>query len=323
MLSYKDLGLVNTKIMFEKAYKEHYAVPAFNFISIEQINAIFDACMEKSSPLILLASPNLVRQIEAETVAYLAKANIERMKRFSKNMDVALHLDHGMKYEDCVFAIENGFSSVMIDGSSFCFDENVRITKEVVEYAHKHDATVEAELGSLSGNEEGHGSGNESIYTNAKEACEFIRKTGADSLAVSIGTSHGLVKIKHEAGSPAPILKYQILNDIDKEIKGYPLVLHGASSISKEYIKMINDYGGEIEESSGIDEDQVSKAAKMSVCKVNIASDGWIAALALTRKILSENKKAIDSRVFTLPVRKELKKLYQHKIDIFGSANKS
>jgi fructose-bisphosphate aldolase, class II len=325
MYYYKELGLSNTKNMFEKAYKEGYAVPALNFVSIEQFNAIIDACKEKRSPVILLASPNLHRQLGAEMIARIAQSGVDRLQNEGAgDVQVVLHLDHGMTYEHCVHAIETGFSSVMIDGSALPFEENIALTRKVVEYAHDHNVTVEGELGVLSGQEEsgGHNSGF-SHYTDPAMVEEFVRRTGTDSLAISIGTSHGLVKMKPNPDGTLPELRFDILADIQFRLPGFPIVLHGASAIMPKYVEMINQYGGRLTETIGIPEEQVTKAAKMAVCKVNIASDGWIGALALTRKILTENPSAIDSRVFTLKVRPELADLYMHKIDVMGSANKA
>jgi fructose-bisphosphate aldolase class II len=324
MYNYKDLGFVNTAAMFEKAYSEHYAVPAFNFISIEQINAIFDACIEKKSPVILLASPNLHKQLGFEMMARICQAGSDRLKNAGSPVPVALHLDHGMTYESCVTAIENGYSSVMIDGSKLPFDENIALSRKVVEYAHAYGVTVEGELGVLSGVEEGSENGNiKSQYTDPSMAVEFVRRSGVDCLAISIGTCHGLVKIRPNPDGSLPDLRYDILEDLEKQLPGFPIVLHGASAILPKYVNMINQYGGKLEQAVGIPDEQISRAAHMAVCKVNIASDGWIVALALTRKILAENPAAIDSRIFTLKIRLELAELYKQKIEVMGSAGKA
>ncbi len=324
MYQYSELGFVNTKEMFRKAYDGGYAVPAFNFISIEQLNAIMDACGKKQSPVIFIVSPNLRNQLGYEMIARVAQAGVDRLKNEERGVPVALHLDHGMTYEQCVSAIEGGFSSVMIDGSALPFEENIALTKKVVEYAHRFDVTVEGELGVLSGQEE---EGDEKkiagYYTDPAMVEEFVRRSGVDSLAVSVGTCHGLVKLKPNPDGSLPELRYDLLEDIQRRLPGFPIVLHGASTILPKYVTMINTYGGKLEQAVGIPEDQISKAAKMAVCKVNIASDGWIAALALTRKILAESPAAIDSRVFTLKVRPELAALYEHKIDVMGSENKA
>lgn len=326
MYTYKELGLQNTTEMFRKAYREGYAVPAFNFISIEQFNAIIDAVIEKRSPVILLASPNLHRQLGAEMLARISQSGIDRLKNEGvREIPVALHLDHGMTYEQCVHAIETGFSSVMIDGSALPFEENIAITKKVVDYAHKHGVTVEGELGVLAGKEEQNSAEKNSAlkYTDPEKVEEFVRQTGVDSLAISIGTNHGLVKMKVNPDGTLPDLRFDILQEVERRVPEFPIVLHGSSSIPVKYVEMINQYGGHLEKTVGIPEEQISRAAQMAVCKVNIASDGWIGALALTRKILSENPGAIDSRVFTLKVRPELAELYKHKIDVMGSGNKA
>lgn len=324
MYKYSDLGFVNTKDMFDKAYRSGYAVPALNFISIEQLNAIIDACSKKKSPIILLASPNLRNQLGYEVIARIAQAGVDRLKNEGHNIPIALHLDHGMSYEQCVSAIEGGFSSVMIDGSTLPFNDNVALTKKVVDYAHEKNVSVEGELGVLSGSEEeDYEVNNKNIYTDPSMVEEFVKGSGVDSLAISIGTCHGLVKLKPNSDGTLPELRYDILEDIQRRLPGFPIVLHGASTILPKYVEMINTYGGKLEQAIGIPEEQISKAAKMAVCKVNIASDGWIAALALTRKILAENPSIIDSRKFTLKVRPELAALYEHKIDIMGSEKMS
>lgn len=323
MYNYRELGLVNTREMFQKAYKEQYAVPAFNFISIEQYNAIIDAAAQKRSPVILLASPNLHKQLGYEMVARVVQAGTDRLKNMDMEIPVALHLDHGMSFEQCVAAVENGFSSVMIDGSALPFEENIALTKRVVEYAHERDVTVEGELGVLSGaEEEGEENQGESSYTDPSMVEEFVKRTGVDCLAVSVGTCHGLVKLKVNDDGTLPELRYDLIEAMQKRLPGYPLVLHGASTIRPEWVDMINQYGGKVEQAVGIPEKQIEKAVKMAVCKVNIASDGWICALANTRRILAENPGAIDSRVFTLKNRPILKELYEYKIEIMGSQQK-
>lgn len=323
MYNYRDLGLVNTKEMFEKAYRENYAVPALNFVSIEQFNAIIDAVIDKRSPVILLASPNLHKQLGYEMIARITQAGTDRLKNLRIPAPVALHLDHGMSFEQCKTAIEYGFSSVMIDGSNLPFEENIRLTKQVVDYAHDYNVTVEGELGILSGAEE---EGAEEIlnshYTDPAMVEEFVRRTGVDSLAISIGTCHGLVKLKPNEDGTLPELRYDILEDIQKRLPGFPIVLHGASTISPEFVNMINQYGGKLEQAIGIPEEQITRAAEMAVCKINIASDGWICALAHTRRILAENPSAIDSRVFTLKIRPILAELYKNKMEIMRSSNR-
>ncbi len=325
MYEYKKLGLENSAKMLADAYKGKYAVPALNFISIEQLNAICDAMITKESPVMLLASPNLHRQLGSEMIARLSQAAADRIRYSGKNCGLALHLDHGMTFDHCVHAISSGFSSVMIDGSALPFEKNIELTRKVVEYAHAHDVTVEGELGVLSGVEEfvSNEAQQEARYTDPLMVKRFVQETQVDCLAISIGTCHGLVKMKPNPDGSLPSLRFDILEEIERIVPGFPIVLHGASAIKKEYIDMINAYGGNVSEAVGIPEEQVAEAAKRAVCKVNIASDGWIPALAMTRKILSENKSAIDSRIFTLKIRPLLASIYEHKMDLLGSSGRS
>ncbi len=320
MLAYSDLGFVNTSEMLKAAYNGGYAVPALNFISIEQLNAIFDACSQKRSPVILLGSPKLCSQFEPRMLARMAQAAKERVSRNGLDLPVVLHLDHGLCYDHCVTAVRNGFSSVMIDGSALPFEENVALTRQVAEYAHAYGATVEGEIGVLESEDVNRF--NRCSYTDPDQAAEFVQKTGVDSLAVSIGTSHGMVKYHPNLDGSYPELRYDILNRISALLPGFPLVLHGASCLPYKYIEMINRYGGKIGHTAGIPDEQIAQAARLGVCMVNIASDGWLAALAITRKTLAENPTAIDGRVYSMQVRPELKELYCHKIDILGSAGK-
>lgn len=323
MYAYKKLGLVNMKQMLSDAYNGGYAVPALNFISIEQYSAIIDAAAEKRSPVILIASPNLQRQLGAEVMARLVQSGTDRLSHMGVPVPLALHLDHGMSYEHCVKAIEGGYSSVMIDGSNLPFEENIALTKQVADYAKRFDVTVEGELGVLAGTEEtGDCGGKDSRYTDPAKVEEFVGRTGVDCLAVSVGTCHGMVKLKPDPDGKLPELRYDLLTEMEHRLPGFPLVLHGASAIRPEWIDTINQYGGCVEQAVGIPEEQVARAAKMAVCKVNIASDGWICALANTRKILAEHPEAIDSRVFTLKNRPVLAELYAHKMDILGSSGR-
>lgn len=316
---YQELGFVNTRQMFRDAYERHYAVPALYFISIEQVNAIFDACSALRSPVILLASPNLRAQLGSQMTARVVQAAMERCQDAGLPVPAALHLDHGKSYDACVEAIEGGFSSVMIDGSALPFEENVALTRRVIDYAHRYQVTVEAELGAL-GDE--HLGADHLEYTSPEMVERFVRETGADSLAISVGTSHGMVKRHPNPDGTYPELRYDILREVDRRLPGFPIVLHGASNLPQDCIDMINRYGGSIQNAAGIPDDQLTKAAQLNVCKVNIASDGWVTAMAHTRRILAENPAAIDSRVFTKVTRQELEKLYRHKINVLGSAGK-
>ena len=322
MLSYQTLGLENTQNLLKKAYEGGYAVGAFNFISIEQLNGIFDACVQKRSPVILLGSPKLCRQFEPRMLARMAQAGRERVLEQGLDIPTVLHLDHGLCYDHCVTAIQNGFSSVMIDGSALPFAENVALTRQIVEYAHAYGVTVEGELGVLDSEANAQNYFPQRLYTDPEQAAEFVEKTGVDSLAVAIGTSHGMVKYLPNPDGSYPDLRYDILDRLETLMPGFPIVLHGASCLPYKYIEMINRYGGKIMHAAGIPEYQIANASKMAVCMVNIASDGWLAALALTRKVLAENPTAIDGRIYSLQVRPELKELYCHKIDMLGSAGK-
>ena len=319
MLKYRELGFYNTKEMFKKAYEGKYAIPALYFISIEQVNAIFDACSKDRSPVILLASPNLRNQLGSHMTARVVQAAVERCEQEGLPVQAALHLDHGKSYEQCVQAIEGGFSSVMIDGSALPFEGNVELTRRVVEYAHKYDVSVEAELGAL-GDE--HFGADHLDYTDPDKAVEFIKATGIDSLAMAVGTSHGMVKRHPNPDGTYPDLRFDVLARVDSQLPGFPIVLHGASHLPADCIEMINRYGGNISAAEGIPEDQLAKASATNVCKINIASDGWITAMAHTRRILAEHPEAIDSRIFTKETRKELEKLYHHKIELFNSGNR-
>ena len=322
MLSYQSLGLENTQRLLKKAYEGHYAVGAFNFISIEQLNGIFDACVQKRSPVILLGSPKLCRQFEPRMLARMAQAGRERVLEQEVDIPTVLHLDHGLSYDHCVTAIQNGFSSVMIDGSALPFAENVALTRQIVEYAHAYGVTVEGELGVLDTKESASRYFPQRLYTDPEQAAEFVQKTGVDSLAVAVGTSHGMVKYLPNPDGSYPELRYDILDRLETLLPGFPIVLHGASCLPYKYIEMINRYGGKITHAAGIPDYQIANAVRLAACMVNIASDLWLAALALTRKVLAENPTAIDGRIYSLQVRPELKELYCQKIEILGSAGK-
>jgi len=323
MASYKDFGFVNTKEMYKQAYDDGYAIAGFNFVTLEQLLAIVYACMETKAPFLLQASANVRKLITPVMVQRMSQAAIEIMEAEGKVVPMALHLDHGLKYGDCVSCVDSGFSSVMIDGSALPYEENVELTARVVEYAHKYDVTVEGELGVLSGIEEDvvH---TESRYTDPAQVEDFVKKTGVDSLAISIGTSHGVAKFKVKPGEAIPPLRFDILEEVAKKLPGFPIVLHGASAILPEYVEMFNAYGGKLEKAQGIPEEQIKKAIQMAVCKINIASDGWIAMTAATRKSLADNPTSIDPRKFLKAARAEMTKVYIRKnTEILGSANKA
>ena len=322
-VSYKELGLVNTREMFEKAMKGGYAVPAYNFNNLEQLQAITKACVETKSPVIVQVSKGARNYANATMLRYMALGAVEYSKELGGNIPIALHLDHGDTYELCVDCIENGFSSVMIDGSHLPFEENIALTKKVVEYAHQHDVTVEGELGVLAGIED-EVSSEHSHYTDPDQVEEFVTKTGVDSLAISIGTSHGAYKFKVKPGESVPPLRFDILEEIEKRLPGYPIVLHGASSVLPEYVNVINQYGGNLENAVGIPEDQLRKAAKSAVCKINVDSDGRLVFTAIVRKVFANEPKEFDPRKYLGPARDELVKMFKSKNEnVMGSAGKA
>ena len=330
MVSYKELGLVNTREMFAKAIKGGYAIPAFNFNNMEQMQAIISACVESSSPVILQVSSGARKYANQTLLRYMAQGAVEYAKELGKNIPIVLHLDHGNSFELCKSCIDMGFSSVMIDGSHLPYEENIALTKQVVEYAHAHDVTVEGELGVLAGVED-EVSAEVSNYTRPEEVIDFVTKTGVDSLAISIGTSHGANKFKPEQCTRneegilvPPELRFDILAEIEKQLPGFPIVLHGSSSVPQEYVKIINEFGGALKDAIGIPEEQLRKAAKSAVCKINLDSDGRLAMTAAVRKVLVEKPAEFDPRKYLGPARDELKKLYMHKCEnVLGSAGKA
>ncbi len=320
MTHFKDLGLSNTREMFRKAMKGKYAIPAYNFNNMEQLQAIISGCIESKSPVILQISKGARQYANQILLQHMAKGAMEIIRASGTPIPVALHLDHGDTYELCVSCIETGFSSVMIDGSAHPYEKNVELTKKVVEYAHKHDVTVEGELGVLAGIED-EVSSEQSHYTNPDDVEDFVKKTGVDSLAISIGTSHGAYKFKVKPGDPPPTLRFDILEEVEKRIPGFPIVLHGASSVIPEYVEIINKFGGKMEGAIGVPEDQLRKAARSAVCKINIDSDGRLVMTAMIRKSFAEDPKNFDSRKYLGPARDELTKLIVRKNkDVLGSA---
>ncbi|MFI3319496.1 MAG: class II fructose-bisphosphate aldolase [Rikenellaceae bacterium] len=330
MVSYKDLGLVNTREMFAKAFEGGYAIPAFNFNNMEQMQAIIQGCVESSSPVILQVSSGARNYANQTLLRYMAQGAVEFAKELGKNIPICLHLDHGSSFELCKSCIDMGFSSVMIDGSHLPYEENVALTKKVVDYAHAHDVTVEGELGVLAGVED-EVSSDHHTYTEPDQVEDFVKKTGVDSLAISIGTSHGANKFKPEQCTlnadgilVPPALRFDILKEIEVRIPGFPIVLHGASSVPQEYVQEINANGGALKDAIGIPEEQLREAAKSAVCKINIDSDGRLAMTAAVRRIFNSNPAEFDPRKYLGPARDELKKLYSHKCEnVLGSAGKA
>lgn len=335
MVSYKSLGLVNTKDMFTKAFKGGYAIPAYNFNNMEQIQAIITACVETQSPVILQVSKGAREYANQTLLQYMAQGAVAMMKEMAKaknlkEIPITLHLDHGDTFETCVSCIESGFSSVMIDGSHHSYDENVALTKKVVDYAHKYDVTVEGELGVLAGIED-EVSSEVTHYTKPSEVQDFVGKTGVDSLAISIGTSHGANKFKPEQCTKnadgvlvPPPLRFDILEEIEKKLPGFPIVLHGASSVEVEAIKIINQFGGKMKDAVGIPATELRRAAKSAVCKINIDSDGRLWMTALIRKVFTEKPAEFDPRKYLGPARTALIEMYKNKnINVLGSANRA
>jgi fructose-bisphosphate aldolase, class II len=321
---YEELGLVNTREMFKKAMVGQYAVPAYNFNNMEQLQAIIGGCAESNSPVILQVSSGARKYANQTLLRYMAQGAVEMCRKdLRSNIPIALHLDHGDTFELCKSCVDYGFSSVMIDGSHHPYDKNVDVTRQVVEYAHKNDVTVEAELGVLAGIEDDV-KAEKSNYTDPNEVEDFVKKTGVDSLAISIGTSHGAYKFKLKPGQLCPPLRFDILNEVEKRLPGFPIVLHGASSVVQEYVAMINQYGGKMDNAVGIPEDQLRRAAKSAVCKINIDSDGRLVVTAMVRKVFSESPSEFDPRKYLGPAREELKKLIISKnTTVLGSAGKA
>ncbi|MPM45471.1 Fructose-bisphosphate aldolase [bioreactor metagenome] len=319
MVNYKDLGLVNTRELFAKAVKGGYAIPAYNFNNMEQLQAIIQACVETESPLILQVSKGAREYANQTLLRYMAQGAVEYAKEINhgKLIPIVLHLDHGPDFETCKSCIDYGFSSVMIDGSHLSFEDNIAVTKKVVAYAHAHDVTVEGELGVLAGIED-EVKAETHTYTQPDEVEAFVKATGVDSLAIAIGTSHGAFKFKPGEN---PKIRLDILAEIEKRIPGFPIVLHGSSSVPQDLVKIINENGGKLKDAIGIGEDQLRLAAKSAVCKINIDSDGRLAMTAAIRKVFNEKPSEFDPRKYLGPAREALKQLYIRKNkEVLGSA---
>ncbi len=311
------MALVTTKEMFEKAYKEGYAVGAFNVNNMEMIQAIVEASNELHSPVILQVSAGARKYANPVYLKHLVDAAVE-----TSNIPVALHLDHGADYEICKASIDGGFTSVMIDASSKPFEENVAITRQVVEYAHAHGVVVEAELGTLAGVEDDvKVKDSDALFTSPDQVEEFVTRTGIDSLAIAIGTSHGAYKFKPGTD---PKLRLDILEEIGKRLPNFPIVLHGASSVPQDKVAVVNAYGGSMPNAIGIPESELIKARKMAVCKINIDSDLRVAFTAACRKHLAECPADFDPRKYLGDARADMKEMVKHKIrDVLGSENKA
>ena len=329
-VSYKELGLVNTKDMFAKAVAGGYAIPAFNFNTMEQMQAIVQASVKQKSPVIMQVSKGARNYANGTILRYMAQGAVEYAKELGcANPQIVLHLDHGDSFELCKDCIDNGFSSVMIDGSALPYEDNIALTKKVVEYAHQFDVTVEAELGVLAGVEDEVAS-EVSHYTKPEEVIDFATRTGCDSLAISIGTSHGAYKFKPEQCTRnaqgklvPPPLAFDVLHAIEEKLPGFPIVLHGSSSVPQDEVDTINANGGRLPDAVGIPEEQLREASKSAVCKINIDSDSRLAMTAAIRKYFNEHPEHFDPRQYLKPARENMQKMYEHKIvDVLGSNDK-
>ena len=321
------MPLVTTTEMFKKAYEGHYAIGAFNINNMEIVQGVTDAAAELNSPISLQASAGARKYAKPSYLKHLVAAALE-----DHDLTVALHLDHGADFETCKSCIDGGFTSVMIDGSKYAFEENIELTKKVVEYAHAHGVVVEGELGQLAGIEDDvKVAAHEASYTRPEEVEEFVTRTGVDSLAIAIGTSHGAYKFtpdqctRNEQGVLVPpTLRFDILEEVGKRLPGFPIVLHGASSVVPEYVKIINSNGGKMPDAIGIPEDQLRKAASMSVCKINIDSDLRLGMTAGIRQHMVEHPDHFDPRQYIGDGRKFVQEIVAHKIkEVLGSANKA
>ena len=331
MVNYKDLGLVNTREMFKKAVAGGYAIPAFNFNTMEQMQAIVQAAVETKSPVIMQVSKGARNYANATILRYMAEGAVAYAKELGcEKPEIVLHLDHGDSFELCKDCIDMGFSSVMYDGSSLPYEENIKISRQVVEYAHQHDVTVECELGVLAGVED-EVQAEESHYTKPEEVIDFATRTGCDSLAISIGTSHGAYKFKPEQCTRdpktgklvPPPLAFDVLHEIEQKLPGFPIVLHGSSSVPQDEVDTINKFGGKLPDAVGIPEEQLREASKSAVCKINIDSDSRLAMTAAIRQYLAEHPDHFDPRQYLKPARENMKKMYIHKIvDVLGSDGK-
>lgn len=332
MVSFKELGLVNTRDMFAKAIKGGYAIPAFNFNNMEQLQAIVSASAATKSPVILQVSKGARNYANQTLLRYMAQGAVEYAKELGwEHPQIVLHLDHGDSFELCKSCVDFGFSSVMIDGSALPYEENIALTKKVVEYAHQYDVTVEAELGVLAGVED-EVAAEESHYTKPEEVIDFATRTGCDSLAISIGTSHGAYKFKPEQCTRdpktgrlvPPPLAFDVLDAVMEQLPGFPIVLHGSSSVPQEYVDIINANGGKLPDAVGIPEEQLRKAAASAVCKINIDSDSRLAFTAAVRKVFNDKPGEFDPRKYCGPARDLMIELYKHKIvNVLGSDGKA
>lgn len=334
-VSYKSLGLSNSREVFKRAMAEKFAVPAYNFNNMEQLQAIITACVETRSPVILQVSSGARKYANQTLLRYMAEGAVKMAREMEKDkgckseIPIILHLDHGDTFELARSCIENGFSSVMIDGSGLPYEENVALTQRVVEFARGHDVSVEGELGVLAGIEDDV-KAEASTYTRPDQVVDFVGRTGVDSLAISIGTSHGAYKFKPEQCTRdergvlvPPPLRFDILEEVERRLPGFPIVLHGASSVIKEAVETINKYGGAMKDAVGVPEAQLRRAAESAVCKINIDTDGRMVMTAEIRKIFAEKPAEFDPRKYLGPARSALVEMYKRKNrEVLGSAGR-
>lgn len=309
------MPLVTTKDMFEKSMKEHFAIGAFNVNNMEIIQGIVDAAAEQNSPVILQASSSAIKYARVPYLKKMIEAALEE-----HDIPVVLHLDHGPDFETCKMCIDNGFTSVMIDGSKYDFEENVALTKKVVDYAHSHGVVVEAELGKLAGIEDDvNVAASDAMYTDPEQAKEFVERTGCDSLAIAIGTSHGAYKFKGEAK-----LRFDILAKVKELIPNTPIVLHGASTVIPEFVEQCNKYGGNIPGAKGVPDEILHEASLSGVSKINVDTDLRLAMTGAIREVFTEDPSVFDPRKYLGAARTQIKDIVEHKIrDVFGSSNKA
>ena len=323
MVSFKELGLSNTNRMLEVALERKFAVPGYNFSNLEQLQAIIIGCGETNSPVILQNSPTAGKYANRAMLRYLGQGAVAMARDLGYEIPIALHLDHGDSYELAKSCIDNGFSSVMFDGSHLEYEENIIITQKLVDYAHEREVSVEAELGVIAGIE-GHVQASTHLYTDPEQVEDFVSRTGCDSLAIAIGTSHGAHKFKVEREEDIPELRFDILQEVRKRLKKFPIVLHGSSSIPQKYVSIINEFGGALTKVFGIPEAQLKKATQYGVCKINIATDSRMVFTAMIRKYLAEHPDQIGPRSYLGLARQEfVEMIKQRNRDVLGSAGQA
>ncbi|MFX1299074.1 MAG: ketose-bisphosphate aldolase [Promethearchaeota archaeon] len=323
MVSFEELGLSNTKRMFEVALERKFAVPGYNASNLEQLQGIIIGCGDTNSPVIIQITQTSLKYANKTMIRYMGEGCVKMSKDLGYDIPVALHLDHGSSFESCKSCIDFGFSSVMFDGSHLAYQKNIMITKNVVDYAHQRDVNVEAELGII-GREDKRNEVEIQQYTDPEQVEDFVNRTGCDSLAIAIGTSHGAYKFKVERVEDIPELRFDILQEIRKRLGKFPIVLHGASSVPKKYVDIVNHYGGSLKKSFGVPETQLRKATQYGVCKINVATDSRILFTAMIRKYFREHIDHFDPRQYLGAARQELIELIKRKNqDVLGSSGQA